>query len=438
MKHIEIERKQVPQEIGRLGVDQSDTKVVNDLLNLWFGQTKASRILFFFDSRKQVRPSCYLPVFQDFDDIPGYNLMGQEPSKPGTAQKVICLRPTCETDPENRLFLRRAAGEALRESWDESLLISVSNLKAKAMEVNTINLPKVPDLEYLSYLRREIEALQRRFKHMPEFFFENYKNLIRMAEEQEREYDKISGFSMLRTKVHDLALRLPESMNGAFNGSLFKNFVELVESFIRKNRPSLEHSYSTSISGSAFNSAILLVDLVPREEKDVGAVRGAVEQLKATFAATSDLMEPGDPKNKISTFQVATALSAEATEEYLKKAVHLFPKVGDKNELQILCPDKPEPSVIFSAKTETSFRTVHRVLKESLKDDPDLEIEGELGALRAWTGTTPSFYIKTAEGPTRIIAYDSARQAEVSARIGKRVRLSREKNGRSWWLVAWL
>jgi len=264
--------------------------------------------------------------------------------------------------------------------------------------------------------------------------------LVRLIEDHEKLLHVETGFAQLQYEAHFLALRLKDFVLGKFDAVVFEPVIEVINKFMRVAHKSMIHNYLVQVPALASTSAVLFVDIVPKDVKpeDIKKWKDGAEHLRKTIKAADVLTRKGDSGDRVNKFCKQAKLDPEQAIQVLDSVQKIFPKSArSQRALEIYSQDYKKPLVTFNHEGLDYFNKAKKDLKDSLRPIEETIVSGFLGQIYGWEDECPRFVIQTDEKRRLTIRYAAEQTADVTARFKSNVKLERIKDGKGWNLLAW-
>ncbi|GHV76480.1 hypothetical protein AGMMS49942_13010 [Spirochaetia bacterium] len=399
----------------------------------------AGIILFFLNYNNQrYTLDCFLPIFNSQSDFAKFKI---GPGKEGGPLLIFPILLEKSVEKLIRNEIEAIVNKVFRfANWSKEYGFGVQEDGMPVTQIDIAPYAQEPISQgVIEFWTEQLEFYKTKALKQPEFKPYLYE-LVKDIEDMRRERDAVTGFRDLQISAHDFALRLSNVIDGKFDARCFEQFYEFVNNFFKNIHNSLSTVFSINIT-PAYGSAILLVDLVPEkglppeinERWETGK-----KHLTKTVGAMPNLVQKGDPKERVNNFCAEANLEPEQADKVLNAAKKLFPASGSKkNAIEIYSQSTDEPLATFNEEGSDYFVKAKKDLSDSLKPIEDTIISGYIGIIVGWEDTKMKFTILTDEGRRLTIKYSQEQTEEVRTRFKKNVKLERAKEGRGWSLVGW-
>ena len=387
---------------------------------------------------------CYMPIYNSINTFEqcGYEFADIDAC---IFLDVLIIEDILWELPRGKIFTIKEI--AAREGyWQQEYAILVFGQNGdkgtmKSMDMTPFSNMKI-EKESIDFERQQLGVYTDLVNRHPsnKLYKRTQLRLVRLIEDHEKLLNVETGFAKLQYEAHFLAFRLKEFALGKFDALVFEPVVEMIDGFIKNIHKSMMHSYLLQVSALASTSAVLFVDMVPKDvnpELMKGWEAGR-EHLRKTIAATSVLTKKGDPGSRVNAFCKKAKLDPEQAKNVLGSVQKIFPKSAEGHgTLEIYSRDSEKPLVTFSHEGLDFFTKAKKDLEDSLKPVEETTVSGFLGQIYGWEGEAPRFVIETEEKRRLTIRYTSEQTSEVTARFKRKVTLERIKEGRGWNLLSW-
>ena len=404
-------------------------------------------ILFINKERGNFSCPCYMPIFFNRGDLK------QCGSRITDIEKCIALPAhyikTIQNLPEGHLFdiISTAANYGF---WYKEYAFGVFDEQGDN-EMYKLNTKPFSDIrvtrDTLDFEAEQIELYKEMLEANPNNkYLKQARNiLVRQYTDHQNELNLALGITKQQYAVFDYALRMPEVLDGKFDATCFEPFIEFVVTFFKKFYKSLEHAFFLKVAAAGAGSAVLFIDLIPKDtdtdtdKKINSSWKKGKEHLKKTVEALPALTVQGDANKRVNTFCEKAKLGPEEAKVVLKTVQKIFPKSTDKKGIiEVYTQSNEKPVAKFDQSGADYFRKAKKDLVDSLKPEEDTTISGFLGLIVGWEEEKPRFIIQTDEKRRLTIYFDKSKTNEVRDRFKQNVKFERLKEGRSWFLTKWL